>query len=120
MELRRLLRSLAVKLINGITSGIGISVGIVLVIGIVLVVRAVAPGTVTNPTFGPSDDDVTFTIGVDSASCYWTDWSCQPVCAANEVVTGIEPLPWNESCGGFGNDFDTAAERVQCCKLKLQ
>lgn len=90
-------------------SGIFFGIGVLAVLGGYFFVKAVAPGAVTNPTFGPTDDDVSLakaTMVVDTLA----SWGSQEVhnCDFN-MVTGAtscddstkitvvsfkNPLPW--------------------------
>lgn len=103
---------------KGVIIGIGLAVGIVLVAGFYFVVRAVAPGSITNPAFGPLDDDVTLQITWDPADCVWTSDQCNQItCAQDEIMVGHE-LQHNENCGGVGNDYDFESSKLYCCKIK--
>jgi len=76
-----------------IIGGFGIGAGIVLAFGIFLLVQAVAPGIVTNPTFGPTDDDVKanfisspFTVVTCTMPVGGAETSCQADCPAGATV----------------------------------
>ena len=51
-------RNMRRNLITKITGGMLFGTGIIAIFGIYFLVRAVAPGVVQNPTFGPLGDDV--------------------------------------------------------------
>lgn len=57
-------------------------------------------------------------------NCYQSGFSCNPMCAAGEVLTRVElcsfahnPGCGVEDCGGGGNDYDMPTYRITCCKL---
>jgi hypothetical protein len=49
------------------------SLGFAIIFGIVVIAAAVAPGTILNPTFGPTDDDI---APPGKVACTWTGWYC--------------------------------------------
>jgi len=94
---------------KGFFSGVGFGVGLVVILGLYFLVQAVAPGTVKNPTFGPTDDDVSLakaTMVVDTLATWGTQeahycdfnmvtgaTSCDDVSKIT-VVSFKNPLPW--------------------------
>jgi hypothetical protein len=76
-----------------IIGGFGIGTGFVLAFGIFLLVQAVTPGTVTNPTFGPTDDDVytdfisgPFTVVPCTMPVGVLETACQANCPAGTTI----------------------------------
>lgn len=58
----------------------------ILVFGVIIWVQAVAPGAITNPTFGPQDDDVKLNFQI---SCDWVGWYCgEPYVSSNPPCAG--------------------------------
>jgi hypothetical protein len=103
------------KLVGGLVFGFGI----LLIFGVFFLAKAVAPGTVTNPVFGPNDDNVSISGGWDPATCYWGPSQCGPMtCGSGEVMVGMESQ-LNENCGGGGNDRDYSSHVLYCCKLSF-
>ena len=77
--------SYARKLIAGASMGIGI----LLAMGGFIMVRAVAPNTTVNPTFGPINDDVQVNFGI---ACNWTgeqgkQMACDPSGSSSGCVS---------------------------------
>lgn len=66
---------------------IGIFLGLALGFGIWLTVQAVAPNTVTDPTFGPSDDNVQLNLAI---ACSWNGWYCSSVNCEGDVDNGVD------------------------------
>src|SRR3989344_3040249 len=106
-----MIRYIFKKIIAGSVTGLLAGYVIVLVTW----AYAVPPGLVTNPTFGPQGDDVVGRIAWDSATCYWSLWSCQPECEEDEVKVG-EQARHNDRCYDDGGTFDANDQRIQCCK----
>lgn len=96
-------------------AGFGVIVGLSLVI----LVRAVAPGTVSNPTFSPQDDDVESGVQRDLLSCYWTGWGCSLSCNPDYFVAGFQTPTWyNDLCYDNGGDMDIPQQQLLCCKYQ--
>lgn len=89
---------LTTKFIGGITIGIGI----VLVLGVFIWVQAVDPGVVTNPTFGPQDDDVNFATEVypQKICSIWVPFSWRDNMVVGDGWTAADCNSWRAAMGG--------------------
>lgn len=114
-------------LMKKIAGGVGFGIGLSIVVGMALVVIAVAPGVVTNPTFGPTDDDVSadflsgpLQVSTELCPVGATFTSCTAICpAGTRVIAGgcdalstrwyvnrsIPDLGFNGWNCEFGEDF---------------
>lgn len=53
-------------------------------------------------------------------NCAWTAYGCTPTCPANKIAVGLRASPpFNEDCGGGGNDYDEPSRSLNCCEIQL-
>jgi hypothetical protein len=53
-------------------------------------------------------------------NCAWTAYGCTPACPANKIAIGLRSNPpFNEDCGGGGNDYDEPSRSLNCCEIQL-
>lgn len=83
---------------TSLLSGIAFGIGVLAVVGGYFLVQAVAPGTVTNPNFGPNDADVdlAFPVTITSGTASkggggppdTTNLGAHDYCALSNVASG--------------------------------
>jgi type II secretory pathway pseudopilin PulG len=53
-------------------------------------------------------------------NCAWTAYGCTPSCPANKIAVGLRSNPpFNEDCGGGGNDYDEPSRSLNFCEIQL-
>lgn len=117
--------------IRGFGLGLQSGIALVLIFGFFVAVRAVTQGTIQNPAFGPTNNDVKldFQLSCVDRSPGGRTASCLP----GEVLTGgggdcssdpdsptFEPQIGNKYYAACNNGSDNETAHAICCKVIIQ